>query len=174
MRPSLAALVLLAGCTAGGPGPDAAELANMYSGNKVPKSAPAVMVRAFDRYCVNAAPDRASHDAQLRAAGYVLTAKAVRNGVRLYLVDDRRPAVAVSADMCLVQALARSGQTDRVNRYVVGTFPGAKPLGTADLGAFVEQAWAIPGGILATERRVDAGNHSRYSIILFRPGKAGA
>lgn len=171
---SLAALALLAGCTAGGLGPDAAELANMYSGNKVPKTAPAVLVQAFDRFCVNAAPTPAAHDAQLRAAGYVPTRKAARNGVRLYVVDDRRPAVAVSSRICLVQALARSGQTDAAQRYITGSFPDAEPIGTADLGAHVEQAWAIPGAILATDRRADTGNHSRYSLILFRPGKAGA
>ncbi|MBZ0127689.1 MAG: hypothetical protein K8F59_01105 [Rhodobacteraceae bacterium] len=168
------ALALLAGCTAGGLGPDAAERANIYPANIVPRSSPSALVMAFDRHCVNAGPTLAAQDGDLRAAGYVPAVDTPRNGARLYVVDDRRPAVAISARMCLVQAMARTGQTERAHAYVAETFPEAKPIGTADLGRHVEQAWAIPGGILATERRMDASNRSRYSIILFRPGTAGA
>lgn len=158
---------LLAACSAQGVSSDTAELRNMWRFNLVPKSSPAVMVSAFDRFCTTGPRD----DATLRAAGYVpLPERAA--GARAYVINDRRPAVAVSDKMCVVQAESRTGQTTRFQNYVAATYPEARPIDPAPLGKNIEQAWSLPTNppsLIATERTVSLGWY-RYALIHFRPG----
>ncbi len=163
----ISACLALAACSADGVSPDTAELRNMWRGNLVPKSSPALMVRAFDRFCTDGPRD----DATLRAAGYVPLPRRTA-GARAYVIDDSRPAVAVSETMCLVQAESRTGQTTRFQNYVAATYPGARAIDPAPLGQNIEQAWSVPTSppaIIATERTVSVGWY-RYALILFQPG----
>lgn len=163
----LAGGFVLAACSAQGISPDTAELRNMWRSNLVPKSSPALMVSAFDRFCAQGPRD----DATLRAAGYVPLPNRAP-GARAYVIDDRRPAVAVSDRMCVVQAESRTGQTARFQNYVTATYPGARPIDPAPLGKSIEQAWSLPTNppsLIATERTVSLGWY-RYALIFFRPG----
>lgn len=167
MRGSLAVLaaMTLAACSAQDVSSDTAELRNMWRGNLVPKSSPASMVLAFDRFCTAGPRD----DAALRAAGYVPLPENTA-GTRAYVIDDSRPAVAVSDRMCLVQAESRTGQTARFQNYVAATYPGARAIDPTPLGRNIEQAWEIPTNppaLIATERTVSVGWY-RYALILFQ------
>lgn len=157
---------VLAAC--GGPiTPDQAELANIRRSHLVPKSSPNQMIRAFDRFCINGPADPAQADVQLRAASYV-PVPARQRGTRAYVVDDKRPAVARSARMCMVQVKARTGQADKMQRYIAKNFPDAQPLDPAPLGRGIEQAWRVPGpGLIATRRAMDADWHI-YTLLLYR------
>ena len=138
----------------------------MWRGNLVPKSSPALMVRAFDRFCTVGPQD----DATLRAAGYVPLPERTP-GARAYVIDDSRPAVAVSNSMCLVQAESRTGQTTRFQNYVAATYPDAQAIDPTQLGRDIEEAWSVPTDpptIIATERTVSVGWY-RYALILYRP-----
>lgn len=162
----ISACLALAGCSADGVSSDTAELRNMWRGNLVPKSSPALMVNAFDRFCTTGPRD----DAALRAAGYVPLPERTP-GARAYVIDDSRPAVAVSDTMCLVQAASRTGQTTRFQNYVTATYPGAREIDPEPLGANIEQAWSLPTNppaLIATERTVSVGWYS-YALILFQP-----
>ncbi len=165
----LLAVAVLAACSNAAPTPDRLELATIPRWREVPKSTPAQLVTAFDRFCVEGAPDMAARDADLRAAGYVPKVRATTTRPALYVVDDRRPAVAVSDRLCAVRAIARTGQRERVNRYVADTFPAARPLARDGLSRDVEQAWTIEGGIIATTRNLWAGNVTTYTVTLFTP-----
>jgi len=164
---ALVPLAVLAACTDAPPPPDRLELATIPRWREVPKSTPAQLVAAFDRFCVEGAPDMAARDAELRAAGYVPKLRASAGRPALYVVDDRRPAVAVSDRLCAVRAVARTGQTERVNRYVADTFPAARPVSTDGLARDVEQAWATGGRLIATARNLWAGNVTTYTVTLF-------
>ncbi|WP_195821735.1 hypothetical protein [Roseobacter sp. MH60115] len=162
-----APLCLLAACSTQGVSSDTAELRNMWRFNLVPKSAPAVMINAFDRFCTVGPRD----DATLRAAGYVPLPERTP-GARAYVIDDRRPAIAVSDKMCVVQAESRTGQTARFQNYVTATYPGARAIDPAPLGKNIEQAWSLPTtppSLIATERTVSLGWY-RYALIHFTPG----
>ncbi len=162
----LAGCLMLTACSAQGVSSDTAELRNMWRANLVPKSSPALMVSAFDRFCAQGPRD----DATLRAAGYVPLPER-SPGARAYVIDDRRPAVAVSERMCVVQAESRTGQTARFQNYVTATYPGARPIDPAPLGRNIEQAWSLPTdppSLIATERTVSLGWY-RYALIFFRP-----
>ncbi|MBW4709686.1 hypothetical protein KX928_18010 [Roseobacter sp. YSTF-M11] len=164
---ALLAFFLLTACSAEGVSPDTAELRNMWRANLVPKSSPAVMVSAFDRFCAIGPRD----DATLRAAGYVPLPQEVP-GARAYVIDDRRPAVAVSDSMCVVQAESRTGQTARFRNYIAATYPDARPVDPEPLGRNIEQAWSVasdPPTLIATERTESFGWY-RYALILFQPG----
>jgi hypothetical protein len=170
----LAALTvaLAAGCGSQGLGPDAYELANIRGSNIVPKSSPTAFVKAFDKFCAKGPRDPQSADRLLRASSYVPLPRKARNDGRIYVVDDKRPAVGLSSQGCMVQAYSRTGQTERVRRYVAANFPSATPV-TANLLARhkLEQAWVISGdqhGIVATRRTLDGGNHSSYTLLLYR------
>ena len=165
-------LSLLAGCTSAGLDPDALEFANIWPGNTVPKSSPGAFIRAYDKYCVNGPRDRDRADALLRNANYVRTSQQARNGVRVYAVDNNRPLVALSQNMCLIEAYSRTGQTVKFGDYVARTFPGATPMTPSKLGRTIEQAWLVPGNpaaIVATKRDLEPGNHSRYALIYYQP-----
>ena len=167
---ALASAALLAGCSADGLSPDEAEVANISRAHVVPKSAPAAFVKAFDRFCANAPDSASALEADLRGSNYVPYRSKPRKGVQVWVVDSKRPAVGVSETMCLVQARSRTGQTERVRRYVADTFPDARPTAPAPFGRDIEQAWALPGNrILATRRHVETGNISTYALILFHP-----
>lgn len=168
---ALPACLVLSACSPQNVSPDTAELRNMWRANLVPKTSPAVMVRAFDRFCVEGPQDAAGSEASLRAAGYVPLPETTPN-IKAYVIDDRRPAVAVSDKMCLVQAESRTGQTTRFQNYVTATYPDARAIDPAPLGKDIEQAWSVPSdppAIIATERTVSLGWY-RYALILYRPG----
>ncbi|MBZ0123214.1 MAG: hypothetical protein K8F31_04950, partial [Roseovarius sp.] len=165
----LAPLAVLAACSNAAPPPDRLELATIPRWREVPKSTPAQLVGAFDRFCTDRTPGMAAQDARLRAAGYIPKVRASAGRPALYVVDDRRPAVAVSDRICAVRAVARTGQRERVDRYVAATFPAARPLARDGLSRDVEQAWTIEGGIIATTRNLWAGNVTTYTVTLFTP-----
>lgn len=165
----LAPLAVVAACSDAAPSPDRLELATIPRWREVPKSTPAQLVAAFDRFCTDRAPDMDAQDAKLRAAGYLPKVRARADRPALYVVDDRRPAVAVSDRICAVRAIARTGQRERVNRYVADTFPTARALARDGLSRDVEQAWAIDGGMIATTRNLWVGNVTTYTVTLFTP-----
>jgi hypothetical protein len=157
----------LSACSADNVSPDTAELANTWAYLEVPKSSPRQLVQSFERYCASERGALAERDAALRADGYVPLSRQGR--ARAYVVDDNRPAIAMSKRMCLVRAKSRTGQTNAFQAYVARAFPGAKPMDPATLGPRIEQAWQVPGDaprIVATERGADLGWYT-YSLILF-------
>lgn len=168
---AFATVCFLAACSADGITSDQAELANIAQFHMVPKSSPRQLVSAFDRYCARGPVGVVAADAQLRKAGYV-PLPVRHKGTKAYVVDDRRPAVARSARMCMVQAKARTGQTDRFQRYMKKNFPKAVAVDPAPLGRGIDRAWNVPGNpgfLIATQRRVDLDRHI-YALILFRAG----
>ena len=148
----VSAALLASGCTLPDASPEEIELANMRPSNVIPKSSPGQFVSAFEQFCTDLLdrPDR--RDTVLRAADYVPTTGRPRNGARLYVVDDRRPAVAVIADPrsigCAVMAEPRTGQTDEVRRWVAREFPAAtaRTSSEVDIGRTGEDAWTFPTG----------------------------
>ena len=165
---ALASAALLAGCSAEGLSPDEAEVANIRKAHIVPKSSPGQLVNAFDRFCVKAPTNAKAREADLRGANYVPYRSKPRKGVQIWVVDSTRPAIGVSDAMCLVRARSRTGQTEKLRRYVAEAFPTAKSIAPQPLGRDIEQAWALPGDrILATQRTAGLGNHTAYSLILF-------
>ncbi len=169
---SVLGISVLAGCTTAGLGPDALEIANIRHYNEVPRSSPAALVRAFDRFCVNRPKDPDAADALLRGASYVPLRKRSGSDARVYLVDDRRPAVVLGRNICLVQAKSRTGQTEKTRAFVAGAFPGARPMSPESFAEDIEQAWIVPGDppvVIATQRRLEPGNKSRYSLIFYQP-----
>lgn len=167
-----ASILAIAGCTSDMPAADRAELGNIAPWNVVPKSSPAQLVQTFDRFCMRADTSPQAFEALARDASYV-PANAYRVGAaRVYLVDDRRPAIAVTDTMCLVRAAPRTGQADSVQDYVAETYPDATPLAPASFGAGIERAWQlrIPGdAVIATRRLLDVNIDPVYEVILFRP-----
>ncbi len=90
---------------------------------------------------------------------------------RLYVVDNRRPAVRLTGASCSVVSTSRTGQTDAVRRYMATNFPGAQPVAPDRIGADVEQAWlvgATPQEIIGTGRFNDLEPGTRYALIRFR------
>lgn len=173
--PPLASLVtvVLSACAPQNPSADYAELNNMWRVNLVPKSEPYQVTQAFDRYCTNGPRDAKAADAKLRTAGYVPLPRKV-SGITAYVIDNERPAVAVSSKMCVVQAESRSGQTARFQNYVAKTYPAARAIDPKSLGDTIEQAWSVPSdppAIIATERTESFGWY-RYALILYTPGAA--
>lgn len=161
--------VSLAGCAPGFPGPDALELATIPDWKAIPRSSPAQFVAGFDRFCVNGSRDPARQDEALRAAGYVPGYKSTGTRPVLYVVDDWRPAVLVGARICGVRAQSRTGQTDRLRRYIATTFPEAMPVSPERFRNDVEQVWQVEGGMIGTMRNVWEGNRTTYTVLLFRP-----
>ncbi|MEO0370734.1 MAG: hypothetical protein AAF231_04680 [Pseudomonadota bacterium] len=158
----------LAACSTQAPSADRLELATIWPGNVIPKSTPRELVSAFDAVCVKT-NGPATQETALRNAGYVPT-NTTRGDVRqVFVIDNRAPAIAISDTMCIARATARTGQSNAVARYVTDTFPSAKPMNREDFSVDIEQAWAIPGGILATARNRWVGNRSSYSLIYFQP-----
>lgn len=167
----LLALLALTGCSdAAQPQADRLELATIPHWKEVPKSSPSQFVRTFERFCANRSAGMAAMDATLRKAGYVPKVAASARRPAIYVVDDRRPAVVVGERICGVRAVSRTGQTERMNRYVAAAFPEARPVGTQGFSTDVEQVWQIEGGMIATTRNDWVGNRSAYTVALFRPG----
>lgn len=77
--------------------------------------------------------------------------------------------MVVNERICGVRAISRTGQTERVNRYIAATFPKARPMQTDRFAIDVEQVWQIDGGLIATTRNDWVGNRSTYTLMLFRP-----
>ncbi|MFK7870538.1 MAG: hypothetical protein AB8B58_15025 [Roseobacter sp.] len=163
----LLASLTLASCGTSGLSPaDRSELDNMWRFNQAPKSDPSQMVAAFDRFCVNT--PRASAETALRRVGYVPLPEKTP-GAQGWVVDDSRPAVAISDKMCVVRAKSRSGQTSRFTDYVARAFPQAAPTDPALLGEAVEAAWRVAGpALVATERRRDV-DFFVYTLIYYTP-----
>ncbi|MCF6231955.1 MAG: hypothetical protein L3J36_02445 [Rhodobacteraceae bacterium] len=163
---------LLAGCTTAGLGPDALEVANIKRSNIVPKSSPGALVHAFDKYCVNGPRDRTLADALLRKSNYVPRPRRGQNKTRVYVIDNKRPLVALTQNICVVQARSRTGQTHKFRAYIANTFPRAKPVPPGTFWHNIEQAWAVPSdppAIVATQRDLEPGNFSRYGLIYYQP-----
>lgn len=163
-------LLTLAACSAQGISSDTAELRNMWRAYLVPKSKPAQMTQAFDRFCVNGPRNAKASEAKLRTAGYVPLPQEVP-GIKAYVIDNAKPAVAVSSTMCLVLAESRTGQTTRFQNYVAETYPDARSIDPAPLGKNIERAWSVPSdppALIATERTESVGWY-RYALILYRP-----
>ncbi|MBA86276.1 hypothetical protein ACSSNL_07385 [Thalassobius sp. S69A] len=164
--------MLVAGCVEPDLGPDAAELANIRKSNIVPKSSASAFVKTFDKFCVTGPAAPAAKEALLRDAGYV-PLRAPINGARAFVSDDRRPAVAFSDRSCMVYARSRTGQTNRVNRYMRATFPQAVALDPATAGRSFEQVWQVsdsPAALVGSSRHNDGGNRTRFALSYFRPG----
>ena len=164
-----ATLLALSACSTEAPSADKLELATIYPWNEIPKSTPRELVDGFDRFCINSPKGTAAKETVLRIAGYVPTNTTSGKARQLFLIDNQLPAIAISQTMCIARATARSGQNNAVNRYIADTFPEAAPMDPGQLPVDVEQAWSIPGGILATARNRWIGNRSSYSVILFQP-----
>ena len=166
----LACCAAIGACDAGGPSADTAELANLRPWFEVPRSSPTAFVAVFDRFCVKGPHDMAKLDKKLRAAGYVPNPNPRDPSTRAYLVDDSRPAIAVTPNACLVRAKARTGQADRFDRYVQAQLPKARPVSPRSLGRRIEKAWLLDGpspSVIGTIRSVDGGTHL-YSAMLYR------
>lgn len=162
----VAMTVSVGACSSSQVGSDRAELANTWLYYEVPKSTPSQLVWSFERYCHNREDSLAENDKRLRADGFVPVSR--QEGARAYVVDDNRPAVAVSDRMCIVHAKSRTGQTDAFRSYVARTFPKARPIDPETLGRRIEQAWQLPDSrILATQRGANLGWYT-YSLILFQ------
>jgi hypothetical protein len=147
---ALTAAIVLSACTPSPPaGPDFFELANIDPENIVPKSSPAVLVRAFSDFCVDRIDDPASIPALLKANDYVAVPEFRPNSARLYVVDDRRPMVMLSdgpeSSTCAVAAESRTGQTNRVLSFVATEFPAARAIDPSGIGPTAEAAWYLPG-----------------------------
>jgi len=175
MRLALVSLMLsatlIAGCIGPDLGPDAAELANIRESNIVPKSSATAFVKTFDKFCVSGPQAPATKEALLRDAGYV-PLRRVRNGVRSFASDDRRPAVIFSDRLCMVQVRSRAGQTNRVRRYVQDSFPKALAQSTKLNSRSFEELWKVsdrPAAMVGTRRTNDGGNHTKFALIYFRP-----
>jgi hypothetical protein len=160
---------VLAGCSSSAPSADRLELATIHPGYVIPKSSPRQLVAGFDRYCVKTPGNPEAKETALRDGGYVPTNTTNGKTRRVFVIDNKRPAIAIGSDMCMARATSRTGQTNAVSRYIAATFPEATPMDTSDLTIDVEQAWAVEGGILATARNRWSGNRSSYSVILFQP-----
>ena len=168
----LAVVMALGACSADPLDSDTLELATMRDSNIIPKSSPGQLRRVFDRFCVKGTGNPDALDTQLRAASYVPMRRgqtAAARTSRLYVVDDRRPAVIVSDRICGVRAISRTGQTEEINSYITNAFPKARPMATDRLNRDVEQAWQIDDGIIATTRNRWIGNRSAFTVLLFRP-----
>jgi len=163
------AAAALSACSAGRLDADRLELATIPYRKEIPKSSPGQFVGTFDRFCSHRPAGMASMDDRLRAAGFVPRIRPSGRRPGVYVVDDNRPAVMVDRRICGVRAVSRTGQTDRVNRYIAKTYPTARPIDPAGISKDVEQAWAIPGGLIATTRTNLASNRTTYSLILFNP-----
>jgi len=161
------ALAVLSGCADSGLSPaDRAELDNMWKAFLVPKSSAAQMVTAFDDFCVKT--PRGGVEAALRDARYVPLPDRTE-GARAWVVDNYRPAVAVSDKMCVVRAKARTGQTNAFQQYIAEQFPDARPVTPALFGEDIEEAWQVSDkALVATERRRDI-DFFIYSLIYYTP-----
>jgi hypothetical protein len=164
-----AALVLLAltACAPAGLSPaDRAELDNMWRASLVPKSTSEQLVSAFADFCLDT--PRAQVETVLRDADYVPLPERTA-GARGWVVDDRRPAVAVSDKMCVVRAKSRSGQTAAFANLVEKRFPNARPLDPEDFGENIEAVWQVSQErLVASERQRDI-DFFIYSLIYYTP-----
>lgn len=166
-----AAALALGGCASAAGTPERLELANMNPGNVVPKSSPAQLVAAFERFCLDT--DAAAAPAALRRSDYVEVPRRTGGMVRSFVVDDRRPAVMLSdaGRACAVAAASRTGQTERLRGMITRRFPGATPVDPARIGAQTEQAWVVPGargGIVFVQRLTAPAQPSRLILGIQR------
>lgn len=161
IRIALLSLIALAACTAPGATPaDRAELSTIKSRNIAPKLSPEDLVTAFQRLCLNAPRDRAAHEAALRAAGYVPTGP---GATQVFLVDDKRPDIALTDTTCVARATARTVQAAQAAAFIRQTYPNARDAQAAGL----EHAWQTTQGTIATRRAFEDGVNT-YWLILIR------
>lgn len=167
---SISILLLVAAC--GQPiGSDQAELRNIKPYNRVPKSSPTQFVKAFDRFCLSPVNGLETRESRLRKASYVPTQT---GELKVFLVDDRRPAIVLGKHICSARALSRTGQTEKLQVYIASNFPNARPLDPSAFGHDVEQAWRISSPIpafIATERTLTIDGYTGYAVTIFRPNR---
>jgi hypothetical protein len=165
--PAVLALLAVAACAPAGLNPaDRAELDNMWRAYLVPKSTSDQLVSAFSDFCLDA--PRAEVETVLRNADYVPLPDR-RAGAQGWVVDDRRPAVAVSDKMCVVRAKSRSGQTAAFANLIETRFPNARPLDREDFGENIEAVWQVSrAALVASERERDI-DFFIYSLIYYTP-----
>ncbi|MCR9124571.1 MAG: hypothetical protein NXH82_00445 [Rhodobacteraceae bacterium] len=167
-----ACTVVLAGCDIT---PDKAELANLAPWNAVPKSSPRQLLSMFETVCIDGPAGRTATRAMLRDLGYVPTGPARTGRGQLFLVDDRRPAVALTEDMCMVRAAARTGQTELFRDWMAHRFPAARQMPRDRAPRRTEDAWlvALPDpAIIATQRTALGSRFYGYGLIAFRPDRS--
>ena len=167
----LAIVTFIAACTPT-VSPDNAELlelANIRESNIVPKTSPTRLVSTFRDYCIETGAEPGRVAAVLKASDYNEVPTRASDPVRLFVVDDTRPAVLVmrKGRGCAVAAESRTGQTSRIERMVASDFPGATRLDPQRLGQSVERAWAVTGkteGVIFVQRIVPPADASRLIL----------
>lgn len=165
-----ALLFLLTGCNATKITPDQAELSTISPAFIVPKSSPGEVSFAFRTYCLNGPRDRSRMEEKLRNADYIPTRAARPGHMQIFVVDSRRPAIALKDTSCMVRAVSRTGQREKIVDYIARELPGAQPIRVDQF----EDTWVTTTpepGIIATERSYDYNNTLLYSVIFTRTGK---
>lgn len=158
------ASLLVAGCFA--KSAQDYERANIRPSNVIPKSSPAQFVATFRKHCLAhfGRPDAIA--ASLIAADYVERPRHPKGG-RSFVVDDKRPLVAMSGTICGVYAQSRTGQTSKVAALIAAEFPDAIPADPALLSRDTEQLWQLPGGrAILTQRDTLTGGAATYSLVI--------
>ncbi|MEM7719932.1 MAG: hypothetical protein AAF222_12085 [Pseudomonadota bacterium] len=151
-------------------GSDWAELQNIKLANRVPQSSPTQLVDTFDTFCIPASAQGPATDAELRRAHYVpLPAK---NGhVKVYLADDRRPAIVISATICSVHVRSRAGQSAHFKTYMRTTFPAATPINPKGVGSNAEHVWQVnhsAPAFIITERGITVDGFQSFTVSIYR------
>ena len=148
---------------------DQIELNNLDPRNAVPKSSPTQLITALRQYCLEPTPEEATV-AKLRSAGYV--EKPTSAGApRLFLVDDRRPAVVLSeqAGICLVGFEARTGQTEALRRFAAEIYGTEKGISMNE-GRI--EAWAKDDEPIFLIRRAELSSQAYAGFLRgSRPGR---
>lgn len=150
---------------------DIHELANIRPSNIVPKSSPKQLAGTFERFCLDGPRSAGRMESALRAADYVPVPLRNRS-IRAFVVDDKRPMVAISVSgrICTVEAESRTGQTERLRKLVADRFPNAIHYDAGELARLnLEQAWYIPSvGKLTLKRNSSPSTPSSLIFTIWR------
>lgn len=143
------------------------EFANIRESNIIPKSSPAALVKAFEKFCLDAGRDAKGVARQLRAADYVAAPNYATNGQAAFVVDDTRPMVVISDDgrFCAVVAKSRTGQTARIRSMIDQRFAGARSIAPATLKTEILVQTSGRNAGLVTLRRL-APNLAGSRLVL--------
>ncbi|WP_323035495.1 hypothetical protein [Pararhodobacter sp.] len=150
------------------------EYANLRPSNIVPKSSPAALVTAFERFCLDGGRDVSLVSQRLRRADYVAAPRDADSEVMAFVVDDRRPMVLLSRDgrYCAVAAESRTGQTARITAMLARRFPGARPVDNRSEAAGVPvagitvQTTGSNAGIVTLRRLAPAVSGTRLVLAI--------